>query len=215
MLENVQYPEWQRHLRDAQAKQHAAREADETKRAEAERQRKKNLEATLGQHLARALGMLGIEVETPAVNEIVLPGGYIIWISGEVREGHTIYRNDSTIYTTFTLNVKRLACGPVERFGWDAQYAKARRDFQMKDGKITSSHLATFAEMLDEVDYIAQNLLDGHLHAIDQREAEERHWAEREARYNADATAEPSTAEQLVDLIRRIVREEREAHLDF
>lgn len=222
-MENQQYPEWQRAFREAQAAKRAAWLQQTAADDERRQQKRMEEEAQLGADLHRALALLGVEVEKPASNAVVLSGGYIVWLSSAITEGQLAF-NDPRSCVRFALHIKRLACPPAPGYDWFELYAEASNNFQIVEGKVTPNHLAAFADLLDAVDSRVEDRQRSRAQWHEEQEQEER-WAQaRRAseqariesyRHEAPPQSEPTKGEQLEALIRRIIQEERDAYLDF
>lgn len=213
-----QYPAWQQHLRVAQEAVRLSREqADQ----EAEIERKKEeqaKQAELGRQLAQALSLLGLPLtgEPPATNKVVLDGDYQISLQTRLAESKW---KDGNQHTTFQLRVtKQALSGDYEE---DERWVVYQPSFNLIDGKATDGDLAEFAAAIDHVDTGVRIMQEQAEERKRRLQTEEQERSEREqrpadsVRNDCNPPATTTLDEQLVDLLRKLVREELEARLNW
>lgn len=182
-LSNPAYPVWQTAIRQAQAEMTSRQAAEQAQREaqEAERQQ------ILGVDLSRALDRLGIPVERPEKNEVILDD--FIFSLGD--EGYRLGGGHKT--ATFVLLITLPKPAHLDIFEWSNVYTKIFVHHQHVDGD-WSVYQAELAAKLDELRQTANRVLGR---------------SDLEAAKDAMLPdSEPTPEQKLADLIRAIVREE-------
>lgn len=208
-MTDQQYPQWQQHLREAQAAIRLQNERDEREADERRQTDAASREAVLAGELARALTLLGLPHigAAPASNQVTLEGGYVVSILGKLDEADW---KDGTHHIRFQLKIRKLAYPANDNLELAECWASRQQSFDLV-GEAIPADFARFANALDDVDSDVEEKR-GTLEILRERAARSKQQALRDSAYEAAMAAqpaEPTTAEQLLDLIRQIVREER------
>lgn len=178
------YPDWQKTVREAQAKAQAEEAEARAKQVAEEAARQKKL----GVQLGLALSHFGILIDPPLENEYCLDG-YIFHLWEPRRRGELpYYRSDKDRRITFILSIKR-----QEPEGWqDSIYRTIEaRDIQETDAATWNELRVYFADLLDQLD--------------DQwkRATEQLDWRKAQ---NEERKAEPTSEGKLLESLRAFVR---------
>lgn len=205
-MNDQQYPEWQKAAREAQVAILAdiQREQDEREAAQQRKQAAEN--EALANDLAKALTMLGFAGGLSIVGpEVVLSGGYIVSLPQRIGTFKKRF-DDETIYTSFTLMIKRLAFNSTEDGEPVGIYGTANEKFNLAGGQATAHDLAIIADLVDKVDRDVENLCRSNDRYL---RDQERMSSISEDRISGVVEKSETTGAALESLIRRIVREEQ------
>lgn len=191
-----EYPKWQQGIRKTQHLYNQMKEVEDAAAKEKKETFERERRAKLGDELVTVLGWLGVDIENPGTNRVILEGGYHILMSFPIK---LETRLNKPSIVRFSLEIGKLACPAKD--GYPEQFIWETFDYSEVGETVPDSEIVRFAGAIDRVDKKCESALQIRNEHIE---------SERLSREELDypPPQEKSTSEKLTELIRELIREE-------